>query len=162
MNWKDLSGAERYRIVEMARKGEVPITELCQTFGMSRQTLAQAMEKVDQAAMAALEPRNPGRKGKSPAEAELASVRKEKAALAKDLGRWQQKYEIAMTFVELQQKLLNGEPLPPVEDYPPGKKKKPRRLRKPRITRTSGSNRSAPAMGATSDGRGDGSENPES
>jgi hypothetical protein len=79
--------------------------------------------QAEQAAMAALEPKSPGRKGKSPAEAELASVRKEKAVLAKDLGCWQQKYEIAMTFVELRQKLLNGEPLPSVEDPPPGEKR---------------------------------------
>jgi len=29
LQWKALSGEERYRVVEMARKGEVAISELC-------------------------------------------------------------------------------------------------------------------------------------
>ena len=29
MKWQELSGEERYRVVELARKGEVPIRELC-------------------------------------------------------------------------------------------------------------------------------------
>ena len=40
--WKSLSGEERYRIVELARKGQVAISELCKTFGVSRQTLYRA------------------------------------------------------------------------------------------------------------------------
>ena len=131
MKWKDLSGEERYRVVQMARQGEVPVGELCRTFGVSRQTLRNAMAKVDQASMEALEPKIPGRKGRPKEEQELISTRKEKALLEKDLDHWKQKYEIAMTFVELHRKLLNGEDLPgEVEEKPSDKKKKRRRLKK--------------------------------
>ncbi|GAJ18056.1 unnamed protein product, partial [marine sediment metagenome] len=54
MKWQELSGEERYRVVELVRKGEVSITELCQTFGVSRQTLYRALEAADQAAVEAL------------------------------------------------------------------------------------------------------------
>ena len=154
MNWKDLSGAERYRVVEMARRGEAPISELCRMFGVSRQTLSLAVEKAEQAAMSALEPKSPGRKGKSGEEAELASARKEQAALHKDLSRWQQKYEIAMTLVELQRKLLNGETLD--EEEPPSRKKKKRRRRGGSNPQpTSGPNRTGTRMEASHDGRSD-------
>lgn len=142
MRWKDLSGEERYRVVQMARSGEVPVVELCRTFGVSRQSLKQAMEKVDRAAMEALTPKLPGRKGKSPEEAELSAMIKEKALLEKDLTHWKQKYEIAMTFVELHRKLLNGEELPGEEAPPSRKKKKRRRLKKPKPSTMSGPGRS--------------------
>jgi transposase-like protein len=133
MKWKDLSGEERYRVVQMARKGEVPVGELCRTFGVSRQTLKTAMEKVDLAAMEALEPKSPGRKGKSKEQAQAEAMREEKDTLEKELDRWKQKYEIAMTFVELHRKVLNGEELPgEAEEKPSGKKKKRRRLKKPK------------------------------
>ncbi|MFX1555564.1 MAG: helix-turn-helix domain-containing protein [Promethearchaeota archaeon] len=133
MKWKDLSGEERYRVVQMARQGEVPVGELCRTFGVSRQTLKTAMEKVDLAAMEALEPKSPGRKGKSREQAQAEAMREEKDTLEKELDRWKQKYEIAMTFVELHRKLLNGEDLPgESEENPSGKKKKRRRLKKPK------------------------------
>ena len=132
MKWKDLSGEERYRVVQMARRGEVPVGELCRTFGVSRQTLKTAMEKVDQAAMEALTPKSPGRKGQSAEEAELSAMKKEKALLEKDLDHWKQKYEIAMTFVDLHRKVLNGEELPGEEAAPSRKKKKRRRLKKPK------------------------------
>ncbi len=112
MKWKDLSGEERYRVVEMARKKEAPIKELCRTFGVSRQTLKVAMEKVDQAAKEALEPKSPGRKSLSKEQTKIADMEKEKTLLKKDLETWKQKYEIAMTFADIQRKLLNGEPLP--------------------------------------------------
>ena len=47
MKWKDLSGEVRYRIVEMARKGEVPVKQLRMTFVMSRQPLNGAKERGD-------------------------------------------------------------------------------------------------------------------
>jgi len=160
MKWKELSGEERYRVVQMARKGEVPIKELCRTFGVSRQTLRAAMEKVDQAAMEALNPKTPGRKERPREQVELISVKKEKACLEKELALWKQKYEIAMTFVDLQRQALPVEPLP-VEEVP-RKKKKLRRLKKRKITRTSGPDRTAAGMAGTADGGGDGSETAES
>ncbi len=161
MKWKELSGEERYRVVQMARKGEAPIKELCRTFGVSRQTLRSAMEKVDQAAMEALNPKTPGRKERPREQVELISVKKEKASLEKELALWKQKYEIAMTFVDLQRQALDGEHLPGEEEVP-RKKKKLRRLKKRKITRTSGPDRRAAGMAGTADGGGDGSETAES
>jgi len=160
MNWQEMSGAERYRVVELARRGEAPINELCRMFGVSRQTLSLAVEKAGEAAMAALEPKHPGRKGKSAEAAELASVKKERSVLQRDLNRWQQKYEIAMTFVDLQRKMLNGEPLDEEEESPTPPKKKKRRKHRGRSNPqpTSGPNRTGTKMGAGDDGRGDGSE----
>ena len=156
MKWKNLSGEERYRVVEMARKGEVPIKELCKTFGMSRQTLNMAMEKVDRAAMQALEPKSPGRKGRSKKDVQIAQVSKEKASLEKDLVHWKQKYEVAMTFVDLHRKILNGEQLPGEEESPI---KKTRRDRKG--TRSHGRNRAQAKMVSRDDGTDHGSEDGE-
>lgn len=158
MNWQEMSGAERYRVVELARRGEVPINELCRMFGVSRQTLSLAVEKAEEAAMAALEPKHPGRKGKSAEASELALVKKERSVLQRDLNRWQQKYEIAMTFVDLQRKMLNGEPLDEEEESPSPPKKKKQRKRRGRSNPqpTSGPNRTGTKMGASDDGRGDG------
>ena len=62
MKWKDLGGEERYRVVEMVRKGEMTIKEICEAFGVTRQALRQAVEKADLASVEALEPRKRGRK----------------------------------------------------------------------------------------------------
>jgi transposase-like protein len=157
MQWKELSGQERYRVVQMARKGEVPVQQLCQTFGVSRQTLSEAMEKVDQAAMAALEPKPPGRKGPGPEKVALTAAKKTTTALAKDLEHWKTKYAIAMTFVELHRKVLNGEPLPGEEAA--GEKKK---RRKRRTTATEpGPDRNGPRVAGRDDGRGAGGEGQE-
>lgn len=160
MLWKDLSGEERYRVVQMARKGEVPIQELCKTFGVSRQTLSEAMEKVDQAAMAALEPKSPGRKGPSPEAAALGQAKKATTALEKDLEHWKTKYEIAMTFVELHRKVLDGEPLPGEEEKGVGEKKKRRQGRT--TAAGAGPDRNGPGMAGEADGHRDGGEGQES
>ena len=112
MKWQELSGEERYRVVELARKGEIPIRELCRTFGVSRQTLYRAMEAADQASMAALEPKRRGRKPRPESEVQREELEQEKADLQKELGRWRQKYEIAKTILDLQRKAEHGEPLP--------------------------------------------------
>ena len=156
MQWKDLSGEERYRVVQMARKGEVPVQELCETFGVSRQTLSEAMERVDRAAMAELEPKPPGRKGPSPEEAALTMAKQEKTSLEKELEHWKMKYEIAMTFVELHRKVLNGEPLPGEEE---GEKKRRRKNRK--SAEEPGPGRSGPGVAGGDDGRSDGGESQE-
>lgn len=161
MQWKALSGEERYRVVQMARKGEVPVQELCTTFGVSRQTLSEAMEKVDQAAMAALEPKVPGRKGPSPEAAALGEAKKATTALAKDLAHWKTKYEIAMTFVELHRKVLDGEPLPGEEDETAGGKKRGKRRKDRRTAAGAGPDRSSPRVAGGPDGHGDGGEGQE-
>jgi len=159
MKWKDLSGEERYRVVEIARKGETPIGEICKTFGVSRQTLNTAIEKADRGAMEALAPKNPGRKGRSPEELSILNIKKEKAVMAKELATWKQKYEIAMTFVDLQRRALDGEPLPGEKTKSPRKKTKRKRLKKKRPSQKPGPDRTTAKMAKTTDGGGDGGEN---
>ena len=134
MKWQELSGEERYRVVEMTRKGEVPVTEICKTFGVSRQTLYRAMDKADAAAVVALEPQKPGRKKKS--EDQLASemAKEEAKQLAQELAMWKTKYEISSTYLELERKYDRGEPLPGETQASPSTKrgKKTRRNRKRR------------------------------
>jgi transposase-like protein len=154
MNWKDLNGQERYRVVQMVREGKVPIKDLCRSFGVSRQTLKTAMDKADQGAMEALTPKNAGRKGKSKEQAEAEAMNQEKVSLEKELDRWKQKYEIAMTFVDIHKKLLNGEALSeePQEPKRPGKKKKSKRLRSPRSAKTAGADRTGAEVEQNGDG----------
>ena len=153
MKWKDLSGEERYRIVEMARKREVPIKQLCRTFGVSRQTLNVAMEKVDRAAMEALEPKKAGRKGRSKEQIDITNLTGQKESLEKDLDHWKQKYDIAMTFVDLHRKILDGQDLPGEEKGRGKKKNRPHKSSKKH-----GTNRRTKGMDNNDDGVGDGSE----
>jgi transposase-like protein len=153
MKWKDLSGEERYRVVEMARSKEAPIKQLCRTFGVSRQTLKVAMEKADRAAMEALEPQKVGRKGRSPEQMDITRLTGQKESLEKDLDHWKQKYEIAMTFVDLHRKILNGQDLPGEEKGQGKKKTRTRKTSKKHVR-----NRRAKGMDNSDDGVGDGSE----
>ncbi len=153
MKWKDLSGEERYRIVEMARKGEVPMKQLCRTFGMSRQTLNVAMEKADRAAMEALEPKKAGRKGRSREQIDITKLNQQKNSMEKDLDHWKQKYDIAMTFVDLHRKILDGQDLPGEEKGRGKKKNLPHKNSK-----NHGRNRRATGMDNNDVGVGDGSE----
>ena len=154
MKWKDLNGETRYRVVQMAREGKVSIKALCRSFGVSRQSLKTAMDKADQAAMEALTPKSPGRKGKSKEQAEAEALKQDKDELQKELDRWKQKYEIAMTFVGIHKKLLNGEALSEEPEKPKrlGKKKKRKRLRNPRSAETAGADRTGAEVAPNGDG----------
>ena len=123
LQWKALSGEERYRVVEMARKGEMPIGELCRTFGVSRQTLHRAMEAADRASAEALEPKRRGRKPKAPSEVQKSELEASNAGLQKELEHWKTKYQVARTMLDLERKLERGEPLP-------GEKGEKKRVRK--------------------------------
>jgi transposase-like protein len=123
LKWKALSGEERYRVVEMARKGEVAISELCKTFGVSRQTLYRAMESADRASAEALEPKKRGRKPRPESEVRSTELEASNAGLHKQLEHWKTKYQVARTMLDLERKLDRGEPLP-------GEKGKKKRLRK--------------------------------
>jgi transposase-like protein len=112
LKWKELSGEERYRVVEMARKGEVPLRELCQTFGVSRQTLYRAMESADRASAEALEPKKRGRKPRPASELRTTELEASNAGLQKQLEHWKTKYQVARTMLDLERKLDRGEPLP--------------------------------------------------
>jgi transposase-like protein len=105
LKWKELSGQERYRVVMLARKGEVTVGELCKSFGVSRQTLYRAMEAADQAAMAALEPKKRGRKPTPVPEVEAKELTASNAILKRELEHWKTKYEVAKTFIELERQL---------------------------------------------------------
>ena len=132
--WKELSGEERYRVVEMARKGEVALSELCKTFGVSRQTLYRAMEAADRASAEALEPKKRGRKPKPASEVRSTELAASNASLHKELEHWKTKYQVARTMLDLERKLERGEPLP-------GEKGKKRRKRKKDQTPSGGRSR---------------------
>jgi transposase-like protein len=127
MKWQELSGEERYRVVELARKGEVSILELCRTFGVSRQTLYRAMEAVDRASVEALEPKKRGRKPRPDAEVKVEEMEEQTTRMQKEMDRWRQKYEVAKTILDLQRRMERGEPLPGEEGEknkkPPKKKR---------------------------------------
>ena len=123
LKWKELSGQERYRVVMLARKGEVSVGELCKTFGVSRQTLYRAMEAADQAAMEALEPKKRGRKPTPVLEVETKELSASNAGLKKELDHWKTKYEVAKTFIELERQLEQ-------KSAPSGRREKKRRDRK--------------------------------
>ena len=105
LTWKELSGQERYRVVMLARKGEVEVRELCKSFGVSRQTLYRAMEAADQAAMAALGPKKRGRKPTPVSEVRAKELTASNASLQRELEHWKTKYEVAKTFIDLERQL---------------------------------------------------------
>lgn len=150
VKWQSLSGEERYRVVELARKGEVEITQLCQTFGVSRQTLYRALEAADKASVEALTPKRRGRKRRPASEQKLAEVRAKKAELEKELKRMRQKYEVAQALLDLQRKAERGERLP-------GEKKTFRRNRTPDPSEPS-STRTKTTLAGGSDGERAGGE----
>ena len=123
LRWKALSGEERYRGVELARKGQVAIRELCQTFGVSRQTLYRAMAAADRASAQALELKPRGRKPKPANEVRTTELEAGNAELSKQLEHWKTKYQVVRTLLDLERKLERGEPLPGEE----GEKKRQRK-----------------------------------
>jgi transposase-like protein len=123
LKWKALSGEERYRVVEMTRKGEVAISELCKTFGVSRQTLYRAMAAADRASAQALELKQRGRKPKPASEVRTTELEAGNVELRKELEHWKTKYQVARTLLDLERKLERGQPLPGEK----GKKRSPRK-----------------------------------
>ena len=157
MKWRQLSGEERYRVVELARSGQVDKAELCRTFGVSRQTLNRAIRHADEASVSALEPKKAGRPGKSTEVEELTELKQDYKKLEKRLKEAEQRAEIAKAFLELERRLERGEPLPGEEAA--GKKKRGRKkprwrsLKRRSTTRSSGRTGTAPPMEPTTDGR---------
>lgn len=112
LKWQQLSGQERYQVIELLRKGEVEVNQLCQTFGVSRQTLYRAAEATDQASVEALTPKPRGRKPLPASGKQLRELQNEKKTLQKQLTRMSQKYEIAQALLDLQRQAERGERLP--------------------------------------------------
>ena len=150
LRWQDLSGEQRYRVIELLRKGEVEVKELCQTFGVSRQTLYRAAAAADQASVAALTPKRRGRKPEPANRKQLSQLESQKKALEKNLERMSQKYEIAQALLDLQRKAERGERLP-------GEKKNRRSKRRPTQSGAGATGTKTP-MADSDDGRGAGSD----
>jgi len=112
LKWKDLNGQERYRVVELIRKQEVQIQDLCRTFGVSRQTLHRAVAAADQAAIDALKSKPRGRRPEPAPDKQVKDLTKENHRLEKDLHQMSQRYEVAKALLDLQRKAERGEPLP--------------------------------------------------
>ena len=105
VTWTELSGQERYRVIQMARQERVDVTQLCKTFGVSRQTLYRALEAADQASMEALEPKKRGRKPTPVTERQAKELTQSNSGLQKKLDHWKMKYEVAKTFIDLERQL---------------------------------------------------------
>jgi transposase len=123
VKWTELSGQERYQVLAMARKGEIEVSQLCKTFGVSRQTLYRALEATEEASIAALEPKKRGRKPTPLSELQAKQLTRSNASLQKELDRWKMKYDIAKTFIDLQRELER-------DDLVPGGREKKRRRRR--------------------------------
>jgi transposase-like protein len=134
MKWTNLSGEERYRVVEMARKGDVPLTEICKNFGVSRQTLYRAMHKADEASALALEPKRPGRKSKTPDEQAVTELNGQVEGLQKEMEQWRTKYEVAKAFLDLERKYDRGEPLDTTSSGAEKKRRRKKKAKKRRKT----------------------------
>ena len=128
MQWSELSPEEKYHVVELAESRAMPVTELCATFGVSRQTLHAAREKARVAAVAALAPQPPGRRPRSPEAEDVAALKAGQARTQAEVTHWKQRYEAAMAFLELERKLARGESLP--GETQEAKKKSSRRERR--------------------------------
>ena len=150
MQWKEMTGEERYRVVEMARKGEKPIKEICNTFMVSRQALSKAMEKVSRAAVDALEPKKPGRKAKTEQHQEISILSKHRTSLEKEAKHWKMRYEVAQAFIDLTREEERRQPKE-------GKKKKRRSPEEEVLP-----SRSGLSLAPVDDGESDGHQHPES
>jgi transposase-like protein len=85
MKWQDLNADQRYEMIAMVRSGKTTVAKLSASLEVKRQTLYKAIEAVEAAAKAALEPGKPGRKPK---------------------------YDVVKTLLDLERMLERGEDLP--------------------------------------------------
>ncbi len=112
LNWKDLDGQQKYEVVELARRQEISMKDLCATFGVSRQTLHRALETADRAATEALAPKPKGRPPVSATQKEIQTLRNRNKELEQDLKRQKMKNEVAKALLELHRKVDRGQKLP--------------------------------------------------
>ena len=114
LKWKDLDGAQKYKVVELAKKPETSVTDLCRTFGVSRQTLYRAMDLTDKAATAALTAKRKGRPPIPVMEKDLQVLHVRNKQLESDLKQEKLKNQVAQALLDLhrkaerQQRLLSG------------------------------------------------------
>jgi transposase-like protein len=112
LKWKNLDGQQKYKVVELARKQETSVTELCRTFGVCRQTLYRAMDMADAAATQALSPKKRGRPRTSPTQKEIQELHNRNKELEQRLKRQEMKNQVAMALLDLHRKADRGEKLP--------------------------------------------------
>ena len=134
LKWRDLDGQQKYEVVELARKQGVQVKELCQAFGVSRQTLYRAMEVADKAAIEALSPKPKGRPPVPLPQKDIRVLRARNKELERDLKRQKLKNEGAQALLDLQRKSDRGQKLP-------GEKKPGRQ---PSLSNTAGSGQPRP------------------
>jgi transposase-like protein len=118
LRWQDLDGQERYRVIELLRRGEVELKELCRTFGVSRQTLHRAAREADRASIEALERKPRGRPPVPATEHQMKDLQQQRRSLEKQLKQMMQRYEVAQALLDLQRKADQGEPLLPEKKTP--------------------------------------------
>jgi len=66
--------------------------------------LTRAMDKAAEASREALEPKKPGRKGKSEEAQRIIELSKQQSLVEKEAKQWKVRYEIAMKYIELAEK----------------------------------------------------------
>ncbi len=99
--WQNMTSEEKYRVVKMARRGEMQIKEICEAFGVTRQTLNKAIEKVEEAALTALESKPSGRKPKTEEAQKITELSKSHASLEKEVDHWKTRYEVAQKYISI-------------------------------------------------------------
>lgn len=124
-SWKEMSGEERYRVVELAQSGTVSMNKLCETFAVTRQMLGRVVEKAKEGARAALEPQRPGRKGKGEEDQRITELSKKQSSLEKEVSHWKMRYEVAQAYIDLMRQQGREEVPEAMSDQ-----KKPRRKRR--------------------------------
>ncbi len=112
LKWTNLDGQQKYKVVELARKKETSVAELCRTFGVCRQTLYRAMDMADAAATQALSPKKRGRPRTSPTQKEIQELHDRNKELEQRLKRQEMKNQVAMALLDLHRKADRGEKLP--------------------------------------------------
>jgi len=159
--WKEMTGPERYRVVEMARSGAMQLKDICETFQVSRQMLDRAIAKVEEAAMEALEPKAPGRKPATEEAQQITALLKKAYSLEQDLEHWKKRYEVAQTFIEILRDHNDETPKRPASSGN-AKKHKKKRPRRKRVSRSVSEHGSTERLVEGDDGAGASDDNGES
>jgi transposase-like protein len=134
MKWTEMNAEERYRVVELARKGEQSMAEVCETFGVSRQTLHKAMTAAQEAAIAALAPKMPGRKGPSEEAQKITELSKTQSSLEKEIHHWKTRYEVAQAYIDIVHEQEAREARAEKTERNRRKRERAKQKKKPRVT----------------------------
>ena len=136
MKWTEMNAEERYRVVELARKGEQTMTEVCETFGVSRQTLHKAMSAAQAGAIAALAPKASGRKGPSEEAQKITELSKTQSSMEKEIHHWKTRYEVAQAYIDIVHEQEAREERAEKTERNRRKRERAKQKKKPRVTGT--------------------------